>query len=268
MEDISLKCKILIMRKQIVSIKKAVLNKLGIDIIKIRKTSSNEIFPVDFEESDIRIIKKVKPYTYTSSERIYAFSNAVKYIIGNKIPGSIVECGVWKGGSAMAAMYTLINLGIQDRDFYLYDTYEGMAEPSEFDVSINGQFASELFKQKQETGEKWVYSSLDEVKNNVYATGYEKKKINFVKGKVEDTLSKNVPGEIAILRLDTDWYESTLCELHYLFPKLSKGGVIIIDDYGHWEGSKKAVDEYIHDHNIPLLLSRIDYTGRMAIKVN
>lgn len=256
------------MKRRLVSLAKSTLNKIGIDVVRFKKPDHNKKFPADFEESDIEIIKKVKPYTYTSAERIYAFSNAVKYVCENQISGSIVECGVWKGGSAMAAMYTLIDLGIQDRDFYLYDTYEGMAEPGKFDISISGQFASELFKQKKEAGEKWVYSSLDEVRNNIYATGYEKTKINFIKGKVEDTLPKNVPENIAILRLDTDWYESTLCELQYLFPKVSKGGVIIIDDYGHWEGAKRAVDKYIHDHNIPLLLSRIDYTGRIAIKID
>ena len=76
-----------------------------------------------------------------------------------------------------------------------------------------------------------------------------------------------LPSGIALLRLDTDWYESTKHELEHLYPLLVSGGVIIIDDYGHWKGAKKAVDEYIKDNNLPLLLNRIDYTGRIGIKL-
>jgi len=75
-----------------------------------------------------------------------------------------------------------------------------------------------------------------------------------------------MPGKIALLRLDTDWYESTAHELKHLYPLLVPGGVIIIDDYGHWEGARKAVDEYITAEKLPLLLNRIDYTGRIGIK--
>jgi O-methyltransferase len=87
-------------------------------------------------------------------------------------------------------------------------------------------------------------------------------------GKVEDTFPKDTPDKIAILRLDTDWYESTRHELIHLYPKLSIGGVLIIDDYGHWEGARKAVDEYINDNTLRILLNRIDYTGRIAVKMD
>ena len=81
--------------------------------------------------------------------------------------------------------------------------------------------------------------------------------INFVRGKVEDTIPKNMPEKIALLRLDTDWYESTYHELKYLFPLLSKNGVLIIDDYGHWKGAKKAVDQYFGENNIQIFLKKI-----------
>ena len=90
----------------------------------------------------------------------------------------------------------------------------------------------------------------------------------FIQGKVEDTLKTNIPEKIALLRLDTDWYESTRMEMETLFPKLVKGGVLVIDDYGHWQGARKAIDEYLASHNIRILLNRIDYTGRIAVKVD
>jgi hypothetical protein len=83
---------------------------------------------------------------------------------------------------------------------------------------------------------------------------------------VEKTLPSHAPAQIALLRLDTDWYASTRWELEHLFPRLSRNGVLIIDDYGHFKGARQAVDEHINLHKLPLLLNRIDYSGRIAIK--
>jgi O-methyltransferase len=91
--------------------------------------------------------------------------------------------------------------------------------------------------------------------------------VRLVKGKVEDTVPKNAPEKIALLRLDTDWYESTRRELVHLFPRLVPGGVLIIDDYGHWQGARKAVDEYIAGNQVKILLNRVDYTGRIGVKI-
>jgi hypothetical protein len=84
---------------------------------------------------------------------------------------------------------------------------------------------------------------------------------------VEETIPQHAPEQISVLRLDTDWYSSTKHELMHLFPRLSKNGVLIIDDYGHWAGARKAVDEYFADQTIQPLLNRIDQTGRACIKV-
>lgn len=97
---------------------------------------------------------------------------------------------------------------------------------------------------------------------------YPSEHIHFIKGKAEDTIPRHAPRQIALLRLDTDWYESTKHELEHLFHRLSPGGVIIIDDYGFWKGARKAVNEYFLDNNIAILLTRMDETGRMAIKIN
>ena len=107
---------------------------------------------------------------------------------------------------------------------------------------------------------------FEEVSRNMFSTGYDRARINFVRGKVEDTLPASAPAEIALLRLDTDWYESTSHELVHLYPRLVKGGILIIDDYGHFAGAKKAVDEYFQEYSIPIFFNRIDYTGRLAVK--
>jgi hypothetical protein len=204
----------------------------------------------------------------TGSERVNALIDAVQYLVRNKIDGAMVECGVWKGGSAMAIALTLKKMGVENRDLYLYDTFSGMSAPSDVDVSIGGANAYEKFtrtKTSEETSD-WCLSPLEQVKENIFSTGYTKDRLYFVKGKVEDTIPKEIPNKIALLRLDTDWYESTKHELIHLFPLLEPNGVLIIDDYGHWEGAKKAVDEYISENNIRIFLNRIDYTARIAIK--
>ena len=109
-------------------------------------------------------------------------------------------------------------------------------------------------------------SLLDEVKQNLFSVNYNQDNISFFKGKVEDTLPTDQVEQIAILRLDTDWYESTKHELITLYDKLVPGGILIIDDYGHWSGAKKAVDEFIEERELKLLLNRVDYTCRLAIK--
>jgi hypothetical protein len=206
----------------------------------------------------------------TSPERINALVEAVRYVTVNRIEGAIVECGVWRGGSMMAVALTLRELGDETRELYLYDTYSGMPPPDEVDQAIDGLRAKEQFQQAQMSPDpgNWgrCYSSLDEVRQNMFDTGYPRDKLHFISGKVEETIPGVVPAEIAILRLDTDWYESTRHEMVHLYPRLKPGGVLIIDDYGHWQGSRKAIDDYIAEYKPGLLLNRVDYTGRIAVK--
>jgi O-methyltransferase len=234
-----------------------------------KKKNLNIKYPGDFEELHISIHSKIKSYTMTSAERVFGLIEAVKYISKNKIEGDVAECGVWKGGSMMAAALTLQKMKDDKRHLYMYDTYEGMSEPTDNDKTFEGVAADKLLK--REDREKnasgvWAYSSLPEVKQAMRLTGYDEDLIHYVKGKVEDTIPQTLPASIALLRLDTDWYESTRHELLHLFPLLVKGGVLILDDYGHWKGARKAADEYFNQHNICILLNRMDETGRIAIK--
>ena len=251
---------------------KRIINNLGYDLKRISQTSSATMnsFPPDFEADATEIISLVQPYTMTSIERLNTLITAVKYIVSNNIKGSIVECGVWKGGSSMATAYMLQKLSDTQRELYLFDTFEGMPPPSDKDISYFNVYASNLLEsENKETQQIYrCYASLEEVKDNLYSTNYPSDKINFIQGKVEDTIPDRAPEKIALLRLDTDWYESTRHELEHLFPRLVPGGVIIIDDYGYWKGCKQATDEYFINSKIPLLLNRIDLTGRIGIKLN
>ncbi|HEV3414133.1 MAG TPA: TylF/MycF/NovP-related O-methyltransferase [Puia sp.] len=241
------------------------IRKLGYNIVR---AGADVPLPADFDPMHREIYQKVKDRTMTSPERIYSLIEAVKYIGRNKISGAIVECGVWKGGSMMAAAETLLRQGDTTRELFLYDTFEGMSEPGELDKTRMGEAASGLLavNTDKEKNPIWAYSALDTVKEGMKAIGYPETKVHYVRGKVEDTIPGTLPGEIAILRLDTDWYESTRHELLHLFPLLNKAGVLILDDYGHWQGARAAVDEYFGQHPQPILLNRIDETGRIAIK--
>lgn len=255
------------MNLNIVNFIKSITRKIGFDIIKYHKKFSVESLPSDIDRDTIDIILKVNHFTQTSPERLFSLCEAVRYVVANKILGDIVECGVWKGGSIMAVAYTLLQLSEDDRNLYLFDTFDGMTQPTEKDVSNSGEYASDLLEKsdKEDQGSIWCYSSLEEVRASVLSTGYSPEKIHFIKGKVEDTIPFQAPQLISVLRLDTDWYESTRHELIHLFPRISPNGVIIIDDYGHWQGVRKAVDEYFQENNIKILLNRIDYTGRIGV---
>lgn len=216
-------------------------------------------FP-DLAPETLDIYERVKRCTMTTPERVAALCDAVRYVDANAVPGAIVECGVYRGGSAMAAALACRTA----REIWLYDTFEGMSAPSAADArASDGRPAAKLLDGAAKGELIWCYSSDAEVAANMRSTGYADELVHLVKGKVEDTIPGAMPAEIAVLRLDTDWYESTRHELEHLYPRLAPGGVLIIDDYGYWAGARKAVDEYFEGS---LLLGRIDATGRIAVK--
>jgi|GEM_PF-1234378 len=232
------------------------------------ETVSTEPIPQEIPEHGWKIIEFVKPYTMTTAQRVANVINAVDYVVANRIDGAFVECGVWRGGCSMAAACALLLKESADRELFLYDTFEGMSPPSEHDIRIeNGISASELLAVHEKGPENhiWAYAPIEDVKSNLDRTTYPKHKMHFTKGKVEDTIPAVLPGPIAILRLDTDWYESTLHELKHLYPLLVRGGVLILDDYGCWAGARKAVDEYFAGLRVkPELIQINDNCGSTA----
>jgi O-methyltransferase len=225
----------------------------------------------DVEQRDLdqqtRILwDQVRSRTMTSIYRIDALRQAVEYIEANSIPGDIVECGVWRGGSMMAVGLTLMRLGAR-RPLWLFDTFSGMPAPGPEDKDYQGQSAAELMRSENpDTSVFWAKSSLDDVKAAMIEIGYEEEFVRYVVGPVESTIPASLPDKIAVLRLDTDWFTSTYHELLHLWPRLVTNGILIIDDYGYWAGARKAVDQYFRESGLYPFLHRIDDTGRLIMK--
>jgi O-methyltransferase len=224
------------------------------------------------DEQEKQTVADVRFYTMVSTERLIAVMDAVKYVVQRGIPGAMVECGVWRGGSVLAMIKTLQQLGVTDRDVYLYDTFEGMTAPGEHDTSPFEQPAARTWEETPEGVTPWAWAfdkgiyDVELVRGLIYDSGYPRERIHFVKGPVEETIPGTLPDAIAVLRLDTDWYESTKHELEHLYPLMPDAAVLIVDDYGHWEGARRAVEEYFSGDRKPLFFARSDYSGRIAVK--
>ncbi len=241
------------------------LRKAGFDIVRAKPDRDENLEGVeDLSVEQRRILEDCRSATMTSPARMASLMNALNHITKNEIPGDIAECGVWRGGSIMIVARALIAAGDMERSLYLYDTFEGMSEPTEADAHA-GEMARDRFDRIAEANGTWCFASLEEVRENVLSTGYPEEKIHFIKGKVEDTIPGTLPESLALLRLDTDWYESTKHELEHLYPLLAESGVLILDDYGYWDGARKAVDEYFEAFSNPPFLHRIDRSGRMIV---
>lgn len=240
----------------------AVAGRLGYETVRAYR------YPVDFDQTHLEIIKKARPYTNTSNERIHGLIEATRFVIRNGIAGAFAECGVYKGGSMMVVALTLLSEGVDDRELYLFDTFAGMPAPGKEDVDYRGRAAIETFSQKRisDTSSTWVNASLQDVRQAIASTSYPMDRVHFIEGMVEDTIPETAPASLALLRLDTDWYQSTKHELVHLYPRVSPRGMVIVDDYGHFEGARRAVDEYFAENQIVPFLHRLDYTGRLILK--
>lgn len=232
---------------------------------EIRKLDDREVrVTEEMTSEENQIITKCLKYSMTTKLRMSALINSINYISSKKIEGDFVECGVWRGGNLI--LYNLMNeVKNLNKNIYGFDTFEGMPFPGKFDIKYDGTSAEDLYYQRTKSHEGWNRATLDEVEKNISKECLNHN-INLIKGKVEDSLliEKNIPKKISILRLDTDFYESTKIELEVLFPKLEVGGVLIIDDYGNFKGAKKAVDEYFQ---IKPFLIYVDHSCRLLIKM-
>ena len=245
---------------------RAAVRRTGYDIVRYQPETSASRLPADLTADEQAIYAAVKPFTMTSLERVVSVIQATRYIVENAIPGAFVECGVWRGGSMMAVAHTLKRLGAADRRLYLYDTFSGMPAPTARDARHDGVSAQQLLDQTAVNTGVWCYADRRDVEANLGSTGYPRELISFVEGTVESTIPQTLPDQICLLRLDTDWYESTRHELVHLYPRLVRHGVLIIDDYGHWQGARRATDEFFSGFPLRPLLQRVDYTGRMMVK--
>jgi len=226
------------------------------------------VIPPDCEEL-ADIIKRVRRHTMTPPRRIAALCDAVSYVVRNQIPGAVAECGVWRGGSMMAAALMLMRLDAVDRDIYLFDTFRGMPPPSGADTpsAYDGYSPMRHWRRRQRDEiNSWHYASANSVREAMLSTGYPAERIHLVEGRIERTLPEHAPEHIALLRLDTDWYEPIRHAMVHLYPRVCAGGVLIIDDYGHYEGARRAVEEFFAQTGERPLLTRVDYTCRVAVR--
>lgn len=189
--------------------------------------------------TDLEIVAKAKPYSMTAGNNLLATVQAVKHI-DQGVLGDVVECGVWRGGHIIAAMLA----AQQSRSYWLFDTFDGMTEPGPQD-NRRGAHASASTKYTKKGPKNWCRAELHEVKNNISQFAQTDQSVIYVQGAVEHTLrSDHLPEQIALLRLDTDFYSSTLIELEVLWPRLAVGGILIVDDYMSWDGCRQACEEY------------------------
>jgi len=188
-------------------------------------------------------------------------ADAITYILKNNIEGDIIECGVDSGNFEYIWINELMKHNMV-RDIYLYDTFEGLVKPSEYDYtcdnatlySMNKDEVLEMWSSQQinEKTNGWCYTPLEAVQKRLRSTGYPEDKLHYVVGNVMDTLKdmSTIPEKIAVLRLDTDWYESSKYELEQMYDRVVHGGVIIFDDYYHWDGQRRATDDFFKNKNI------------------
>lgn len=224
----------------------------------------------ELSKSDRLLIRAAEAYSMTSQPRLVANFKACEYVIANNVAGDYVECGVWKGGNGILAKQIFEKSGAVDRKVWLFDTFAGMTSPTNEDrETFTGQPAQIQFTDSIRDGYvDWCYASLAEVKENFASEGLSLDGVRFVQGDVCVTLREgaNIPNSISVLRLDTDWYESTLVELEVLYDRVSIGGVVILDDFGYWDGARSAVEGFLESRGLKPLINVIDDTGRLFIK--
>lgn len=245
---------------------KKILSLFNLKLINTKIYKKYTDFPIEINNNIKKFIQISDQFSMTGKQRMYLLSQAVLNTKIHKLEGDFVECGVWRGGNIL--LYKLLsdfyNL---DKNIYAYDTFDGMTNPEDIDVDYKGNNAGEQMRshpKSENIHNIHAFSSINTVKTNISKyTNLDR--IKFIKGPVEKTLEteNNLPSKISVLRLDTDWYKSTKIELEHLYPRLVRGGVLIIDDYGHFQGARKAVDEYFGNEK---WLHIVDMSCRYLIK--
>lgn len=258
-----------------------ILDKTLVDtVVKLIKRSGYDIVPsktklsaseYDLTKRDLEIIAYIveNKLSMASIDRLINTVKSCRYVAENGIEGAFVECGVWRGGNAIAAKMVFEDLS-DTRECWLFDTFEGMPPPEDIDFDVStGAPAETDYQRLSNTSEGWCFASLSEVQRNIEQSGVSAEQFRLVKGDVCKTLTdtENLPASISVLRLDTDWYASTKRELEVLYPRVGLGGILILDDYGKWHGAKSAVHEYFETLAFKPMLNRIDKSGRFCIKI-
>lgn len=262
---------------------KSVLNYTGLKAIKINKLNGKNIIQYkivrnakwnapkhdySLSEFPVPILTCIKSNTMLGEIRLKNIIDTTQYVLKNNIQGDFIECGVWKGG-AVALMAYILKRENENRKLHLFDAFDDICEP---DSNVDGERAirevggrdfangkltplSGIYNNKGGSGNE--QSVMNVIANDI---GYDKKMVFLHKGWFQDTLPvvKNTIEKIALLRLDGDWYASTKVCLENLYDKVIDGGIIIVDDYGAYEGCKKAVDDFLCQKSIQVSMVWVD----------
>lgn len=200
-----------------------------------------------------RLTKSVLPYTLISPERIQNLYHLALRIEKEQIPGDVIECGTCNGGSAAILARTATHSRLQ-RTIWLFDSFQGMPEVSQHDgISADGRTAQSHVG--QEVGD------IVRVKEALKRVRADMTRVRIVPGWFNETFPTVDVEQVAILNIDADWYESVKLCLETFYDRVVPGGFVSLDDYGHWPGCKKAVDEFFYARQLPYKLIRVDYTA-------
>ena len=254
---------------------KSIINLTGYEIFK-KKEELLQHKDKEFE----KIIKQTKKKSFLQREGMESLYRQTIHVNKSKLMGDIVECGVWKGGSAALMAKANLLSGNKTRTIHLFDSFTDICEPCEEKDGGRAIMEAKEFSQPEELQGKLVpltgfydkfggHGTIPDCKKLICGTmEYDEKKVIFHKGWFQDTIpriSKDID-KISILHLDADWYESTKICLDHLYEKVEKGGFVIFDDYGTYEGCKKAVDEFMHSLANRPYLNEVDESIRYLIK--
>ncbi len=256
----------------------SILARFGYEIKKKGKKGRSEKYDLEEEAEDL--IRVIRPYTMVAHKALLILYQQVVYCERQNLKGCYIECGVWKGGAIGLMALANLKFGFQRRHIHLFDSFQEICEPDE---TVDGKRAiKEVYEWAKEPGKagklrplKGIYDhrggpgTLQENKallENII--GYKKDYLHYHKGWFQETLPKVAESidQIAMLRIDADWYASTKICLDYLYNKVVKGGFVIIDDYGAYEGCKKAVDEFMQANKVSAFLCHVNNDVRYLIK--
>ena len=227
--------------------------------LHVSSTRPLSAFPNHVDDEAVRVIRMVEGLTFLPWSGRFDIYRADIYA-AKSVAGDLVECGVWRGGAAIVMAEAVVRAGADNRRLFLYDTFSGMTKPTEKHSRVVGNIGTGSIKKTFDrfadldrgSHTDWAYAPIEEVQENLKMSRLPQEQFILVKGAVEQTIPETAPEEISVLRLDTDWYGSTKHEMEQLFPRLNTGGVLIIDDYGWWAGSRHAVDEYLALYDKPM----------------
>lgn len=268
------------MKKTMKKTMKKITRSLGFELTKISRENPFEDY--DYGAEAYQALSINKENSMMPEVNLITLYEQAVYCEKFDVAGDFVECGVWKGGAVgMMAMANLTH-GKKRRKLHLFDAFDDICEP---DPLLDGEKAMSDVKRlsDKESSEikgdikaiEGIYDSMgghgtmDEC-NELLSDkiGYDENYILYHKGWFQHTIekeSKNIE-KIAILRLDGDWYDSIKIPLTFLYDKVEKGGLIVIDDYGYYEGCTKAVDEFLGARSIKTFLSYSNYGCRYFVK--